>query len=574
MIRKQKWRVRRPLQYEATAALSDYTPIQQTLLLARGIRSNTEAVKFLNPDGSLCIEPFQLSGMERAVELIWETVQAGRKICIYADYDADGITAAALLYEFFGMQQTVVEVYFPDRFREGYGLHNDAIRQLAEGQVDLLITVDCGIRGIEQTALAKELGMKVIITDHHLPGAQAPVSDATINPNLPSDEYPFKALAGVGVAYKLVQALSSTAPGRIDPEQFLDYVALGTIADIVPLVGENRFMVQQGLQRTNESIRPGIEALINISGVPKGSVNSGSVGFRLGPRINAAGRLASARHAFDLLIERETKKAQLLAERLDRLNKERQKLTDSVVDRLKVEPPSENDKLVVSFDREYHQGVVGLAASRATDLYYRPAFVGTVGKNETRGSARSIPGFHVTQALDSIAPLLRRYGGHQSAAGFTFENSKRDAFIDSLFQVAEERIDDEMLVPVQQVDACIKLDTINEDLMSFLDRLEPFGSQNDQPVFCSEHVNVLSRRTVGADGAHLKLTLEQGGRPFDAIGFRLGGLSPELPDQVDVAFRLERNHYLGYETLQLNVVDIRAAGSLEDHKLTEWVEGN
>lgn len=571
MTSQTKWRIRRPHHPETATDLADFRDLHQSLLLARGLRNSMEAREFLAADRPKFVDPFLLQGMKQGVELILATLDSGGPICIYADYDADGISGATLLYRFFRDSGVNVGVYFPDRFEEGYGLNAQAIRRLAAQGVVMLITVDCGIRGIEEVELANSLGMQVIITDHHLAGTKIPAASCTINPKVPGDEYPFKELAGVGVAYKLAQALSARVDHSVDSDLYLDLVALGTVADIVPLIGENRHLVQQGLKIMNDSPRPGIEALMHVAGIQKGNINASSIGFSLAPRINASGRLSGAKQAFELLTEDNLERAKSLAERLDRLNQERQKLTRQVIEKIEEDPPGPSEKIIMSFDRDYHQGVVGLAASRLADTYYRPAIVGTIGEDETRASARSIPGFHITQALEEVSELLSRFGGHQAAAGFSVKNAKREKLIDQLLELANSRIGTELMIPMRDIDALIEFKSIDSELMDFLDLLEPFGNENSQPAFCSEKVNVLANRTVGRDASHLKLTIEQGGKPFDAIAFRMGHLSQDLPERVDLAYHIERNNYLGYETLQLRVVDIRQADSLKNSELTEWV---
>jgi single-stranded-DNA-specific exonuclease len=570
MIKNPIWRIQGPPSTEASSQLKGYTPIQQALLISRDISTTRDAEIFLDSDHPIFHDPFLMKDMEQAVGTILGKIQEGKKICIYADYDADGITGASLLTSFFQDNGIEIDVYFPDRFREGYGLNLAAIQRLSDQGVSLLITVDCGIRGVVEIQKARELGMDVIVTDHHLPGGELPPASSTINPNQPDDTYPFKDLAGVGIAYKLVQALSSAMKGSVGTVSYQDLAAIGTVADMVPLVGENRHLVQQGLLRLNEASRTGLEALINVSGIQPGHITASTIGFSLGPRINASGRLSSAMHAFELLVEDDHEKAQALAEKLDRLNRERQRYTNDVILKVKEQNPSPTEKVILSFDPEYHQGVVGLAASRVADQYFRPAIIGTVGENETRASARSIPGFHITEALEEISELLLRFGGHESAAGFTLENQNREKFIDQILDVAEKHIDEEKLTPSIKIDACIGFDSITPELMTFLDELEPFGSKNHQPVFCASDVKLLANRSVGHDGSHLKMTLERGGKPYDGIAFRKGELAQHLPDRVDIAFHVERNNYMGYETLQLRVVDIREVNSLEDPVLTQW----
>ena len=568
------WRIRRPPSPSATSKLEDYAPIHRALLLSRGLRSRVEAERFLSSHEPEFHDPFMLQGMETAVERIFEAIEAGEKICFYADYDADGITGAALLTNFFNENNLSSDIYFPDRFQEGYGLNPLAIRRLHEQGVQLLITIDCGIRAVAEVEQARALGIDLIVTDHHLPGSELPNSLSTINPKAPGDEYPFKELAGVGLAYKLACAIAMRMKASIDIGNYLDLAAIGTVADMAPLVGENRHIVQHGLMRLNDSTRVGIEALIDVSGYRSETITASSIGFGLGPRINASGRLSSAFQAFELLTEVNLDQAQRQAETLDRLNKERRRLTAEVVDKVDEHTPAPTEKLILSFDHEYHQGVVGLAASRVSDRYYRPAIIGKIDKEETRASARSIPGFHITQALEESSDLLKRFGGHTAAAGLTVENANREKFIDRILEIADRSITDEQLRPVIEVDACISFDAINQDLMIFLDTLEPFGIQNHQPIFCTSNVKVLAKRRVGRGGAHLKLTLESAGRPFDAIAFRKGELAQKLSDTIEVAYHVERNTYLGYESLQLRVVDIRPENSLTNANLTEWVDVN
>lgn len=566
-----RWKIRQAPPPDSVERLEGYTPLQQALLLSRGITTTKDANRFLQTNEEDLHDPFMFLGMELAVERIMKAVNDNEKLCIYADYDADGITGAALLATFFRDHDVDVNVYFPDRFKEGYGLNALALERLYHQGNQLIITVDCGIRGIDEIQRARSLGLDVIVTDHHISGEELPESVATINPNLPGDEYPTKELSGAGVAYKLAQAVSHQIAGSSNVNDYLDFVAIGTVADIVPLIGENRSIVQLGLQRLNDTKRPGLDALAQVAGVRLGEINASTIGFGLGPRINASGRLASAYQAFELLIEEDWERAQKLAERLDRLNKERQKYTENVVDKVEEVSPTKHDKIILSFDPEYHAGVVGLAASRISERYFRPAIIGKVGETRTRASARSIPGFHITDALEQLSDLLERFGGHAAAAGFTVANEQRQKFVDRLLEIADQSIDYEQLQPEITIDACIGFEGIDVDLMSFLDALEPYGNGNSQPLFCSMGVRVLAKRTVGREGAHLKLTLENQGRPFDAIAFRMGALAGDLPEKIDVAYHVERNNYLGYETLQLRVVDIRPMDVANDPARTIWV---
>jgi single-stranded-DNA-specific exonuclease len=571
MLTRKIWQVHQMPSESPGAAVEGFDFLQSALLFARGIRDHQQAQSFLYPDTPINHDPFQLSGMEEAVAMILESLAAERRICIYADYDADGITSASLLSLLLREYSKDVDVYFPDRFTEGYGLNTQAVEELASRGVELLITVDCGIRGVREVELARKLAMNVIVTDHHLPGGDLPNASVILNPRLPGDGYPFKDLAGVGLAYKLGQGLSENLKTSVPIESYLDLVAIGTVADIVPLIDENRHFVQQGLDWINQKPRPGIEALMTVAGASQGTVDAAAIGFRLAPRINAAGRLGSARRAFELLIEQNAEQAQAFAEKLDRMNSERQNLTHEILKAMEENPPNASDKIIFSFASDYHPGVVGLAASRSLDRFYRPSIVGTIDEHTTRASARSIPGFNITSALEACSDLLSRFGGHSAAAGFTVDNEKREHFVDRFLHYANENIDDEMLQPYLDIDTVIGFEAIDRTLMSFLDRLEPFGHQNSQPIFCTPEVRVLSKRTVGRDSSHLKLTLEHEGKPFDAIAFRMGELAAQLPEKIEAAFHIERNVYMGYESLQLRVVDLRENGSMRDEQRTRWL---
>lgn len=554
------WKFPDPVPEGFLSDMEDFREIERQILYLRGLHDRDQATKFLEGEYLEGDDPFRILNMEVAAERIRTAIDSREPIVIYADYDADGVSASALLYTGIRTLGGSVATYFPDRFTEGYGLNLTAVENLAREGCSLLITVDCGIRAYAEALRAKELGIDLIITDHHVPGASLPQNYALINPRQPEDEYPFKALAGVGVAYKLMQAVRRLRGVEDNPAD-LELVTIGTVADLVPLVGENRFLVRRGLELLNQTRHPGIQSLIEVSGHQSGSVNASAIGFGLGPRINAAGRLKTARLAFDLLVSKDLQSAKVLAEQLDRINRDRQEMMNAVVEQAfaAYEQLTTPGNVIVDFNKDYHEGVIGLAASKLTEALYRPAIVGSLSANYIVASARSIPGFHITRALEKATSILERFGGHSAAAGLKIKKDNIEMLQETLEKSFEEQMAGKILKPVLEIDGEAEFSELDDRMLRFHDKLAPFGVENQRPMLVTRNVRVLKKRTVGSDGSHLKLTLEQAGRPFDAIAFRMGERISALTPVIDVAFRLERNHYLGYVTLQLNVADFRPA---------------
>ncbi|MEA1979150.1 MAG: single-stranded-DNA-specific exonuclease RecJ [Chloroflexota bacterium] len=533
--------------------------MEQQILFNRGYLTEASAKEFLDPGTFVEADPYLIMEMKEAVSRINLALDEDQEIIIYGDYDADGVTATALLAEALREVGASVNVYFPDRFAEGYGLNHQAVERIAESGAKLLITVDCGVRAIEEVAHATKLGLDVVITDHHLQGDALPEAFALLNPHRADTQYPNEGLAGVGVAYKLAQAIfREKGLPTAKANALLDFVAIGTVADMVPLTGENRALVKQGLDVLNSSPRIGLKALIDVSGYREGSIDSTSIGFGLGPRLNAAGRVQSALTAYELLAATKSQAASDIAKELEQLNTKRKQLTLDVVERA-IETIKRNDiaPILLVAETDFHEGVVGLAASRLCDEYYRPAIVGKVGESHTRASARSIPGFHITAALEKCSDLLDRFGGHEAAAGFSVLNENIQALQERLSAIAEREMGDDELIPTLAIDSRAEFDELGERIMKFIDLLQPCGQGNNWPIFCTEHVQVRDSRLVGADKSHLKMTLRKSSRSFDAIAFRMGDIIGRLPEVIDIAYRLERNSYLGYESLQLNIVDIQ-----------------
>ncbi len=536
----------------------DFSPTQRAIQAGRGVRTTAEAEQFLSRRHSGSTDPFLLTDMPAAVERLQAARASGQTVLVYGDYDADGVSATVLLYEVLRSQGFATRWYIPDRFEEGYGLNPGALTRLRAEGADLVVSVDCGIRSWEAAEAAKQVGLELIITDHHLPADELPAAIAVINPNRKGDRYPFKGLSGVGVALKLAQALLN-ASGSQSPVLPLDLVAVGTVSDLAPLQNENRALVAAGLELLNSGGRPGLQALVAQAGLKPGRLTANSIGFSLGPRLNAAGRLASAGEAVELLLARPGPEARARAESLDRLNRDRQRLMNETLDHAKrlVGPVPPAATLIVAADPSFHEGVVGLVAGRLADEFCRPALVARVQAGRIRGSARSIPQFNMTGALDECEDLLERYGGHAAAAGFEVRAANWEIFVERLEQIAEQALGGQDLRPALSVDAVLSFDQLNDDLMDFVEKLEPCGEGNPAPVFTTREATVLSKRAVGADRKHLKLALHHSDRVFDAIGFNLGERLPEISRTVDLAYRLERNEFRGIVSLQLVVEDLK-----------------
>ena len=566
MTHTKRWLIPPAITLEAETALRAFPPVLRQVLFNRGYPTDAEARAFLKAEPDFDTDPFQMTGMEAAVERIRYALEHDEPIAIYGDYDVDGVTSTALLVDVLSAFGADVRGYIPNRFDEGYGLNNEALSQLKEDGVKLVITVDCGIRSPDEALHARTIGLDLIITDHHHPlEGPLPPAMAVINSKQPGDVYPDKDLAGVGIAYKLAEALVSKQQpmNGFGLSNLLDLVALGTVADLAPLVGENRFLVRRGLRQMRATTRQGLFSLAAVAELNLAKINASDIGFRLGPRLNAAGRLDEALAAYELLTTTDVFKAGQLSQQLDVQNRERQRITREMQAQAEeLALADEKDAcLLFAANESFNPGVVGLAASRLTDTYYRPAVVAHIDTDTTRGSCRSIPEFHITDALDQCADLLVRHGGHAAAAGFTVENDKLDELVSRLKRIAREQLGGQDLRPTLTADAEIPLTEVRPDLLDALKYLEPTGYGNPDAVFVSREVKVRHARTVGADGKHLKMYLEDGqGMSHDAIGFRLGHLKAELPEYVDIMFTYEINEYNGRINYQLNLKDVKATG--------------
>jgi single-stranded-DNA-specific exonuclease len=567
-ILNRRWRVQPKIPHDIDLALREFPPFMRQLLYNRGFTDTETAVSFIAGEVNFPTDPFLLKDMHIAVGRLHTAIVNGERIAIYGDYDADGVTATALMSDFLVSLGLEPHIYIPNRYDEGYGLNEEAIQTLAQEGINLVITVDCGIRSVREVALAVEYGMDMIITDHHQPGTNLPPAAAVINPRQPGDAYAEKDLAGVGLAYKLAQAYLATHPqAGVDPDSWLDLVAIGTVADLAPLTGENRLLVKQGLARIRHHPRLGLMAMARVSGLNLERCDSSMIGFGLGPRLNAAGRMDTAMSAFELLVTQDQQKAVELAQILDSQNSQRQEETHLIREQAAAHVLAQNPDALLFFaaDPAFSEGVVGLAASRLTEMYYRPAIIAHQGEDFTVASCRSIPEFHITQALDECADLLVRHGGHAAAAGFTVSNQNVPDLLDQLYAIAQRELADVALIPVIDIDREILLDKLNPHyiagIFNDLHQLEPTGRGNPDPVFASYNVTVRQIRAVGRDGKHLKLTLQAGSAIYDAIAFQQGHWVADMPDEIDIAYRFEENNYMGRVNLQLNIKDLRASES-------------
>lgn len=560
-------------------------PLIIALCYLRGLQTEEEIEAFLEPDQHGLYDPFLLKGMKEAVQRIQEAVKHSEKIWIYGDYDADGVTSTTILYYVLQQLGAKFDYYIPDRFQEGYGLNRQAIEQAVAAGVRLMITVDTGISAIEEVAYANSLGLDIIITDHHEPPDQIPSAYAVINPKQEGCTYPYAYLCGAGVALKLTQALL----GEI-PEQLFAYAAIGTIADLVPLLDENRLIAISGLQALRSTRHVGLRALFEESGIDITTVSEGQIGFGIGPRINAAGRLAHASLAVQLLTTTDQELAERLATQLNQLNQERQEIVKQIA--LAAEAQAEQlvaaglDHVLVVAGEEWHEGVIGIVASRLVERFYRPAVVLSVnsGIGVAKGSARSIEGFDLYDNLTACKELLLKYGGHTMAAGLSVGTDMIDALRRDLNRLARERLSSEQLKPITSVEITCNVEDITLSLLEQVSRLAPFGVDNPEPRFVLRDLQVTSQRAVGGNGDHLKWVFQQGNNKIDAIGFRLGPIERYISQQVPIHVVAEVgiNEWNGIRKPQLNVLDLSIdkvqifdyRGSGKRIKLLEQMAGN
>lgn len=550
------------------------SPIISHLLLNRGIRSLQEGKFFLFGTLRDLHDPFLLPDMEKAVERIWRGLEKNEHILIYGDYDVDGVTATSLLILFFRSLGKRVSYYIPYRLKEGYGLNADAIKAIRDKGVTLIITVDCGISSRQEIEYANSLGIDVIVTDHHEPPTSNEIGEsllpayAVINPKRNDSRYPFPDLAGVGIAFKLAEALAEkTVDSRqstVNSYRYLDLVALGTIADLAPLTGENRILVREGLKLLEGTSNSGVLSLLEVSGLSGRTITAGNVGFMLAPRINAAGRLGRADMAVRLLTTEEKEEAERLARYLDTQNKERQGIEEAISREARkniVEGGLAERSFILLSSPDWHQGVIGVVASRIAEEFYRPTVLISMDNNGVgKGSARSIPGLNIYKALSQCASFLDRFGGHKYAAGLTILGDRIKVFQEKMEEVIAKEIDPDGFVPKLRIDAEVRLPEMTIPLAEELNLLSPFGVANPEPTLILRGLKTTYPRLVGKN--HLKMTVfpSSGGRGVEAVGFHMGEALPGIMENggtVDLAFFPQINEWGGKANLQLRLKDIR-----------------
>ncbi|MGB8646426.1 MAG: single-stranded-DNA-specific exonuclease RecJ [Anaerolineae bacterium] len=567
---KRKWVVAPSCPQLHLEKFSQFSPLIAQILYNRGITDLLQAKAFLVED-KIAGNSFQMLGMETAVNRLRAAIQAGDPIAVYGDFDTDGVTATALLVQTLRALGAKAIPYIPHRVEEGYGLNKDALSTLKEKGMSVVVTVDCGTRSLEEVDFGMNLGLDMIVTDHHMVGPELPTCCALVNPKQPGDPYPFKELSGVGIAFKLAQALlefetrapvGPSVPGirMITQEKLLDLVALGTVADLVPLVGENRVLVKRGIKQLGATERPGLMALLQLAGARNRRIDAGTIGFFLGPRLNAAGRIDHARTAYKLLTTQYPGEAEGLAGNLEATNRERQQMTETMITEareiLAGQPPDQ--RILIVGSPHFPEGIVGLIASKLSEEAYRPAIALHMGEAESRGSCRSIPEYNIVSALDECADLLVRHGGHAAAAGFTVKNENLEALQARLRTIADRIFEGNEILPTLHIDVEANLPEMNWAMQDALDQLAPYGFGNREPVFMTRGAWVRNARIVGSN--HLSLLLSNGSAVWDGIAFRqkewMSALG-QLPARVDVVYTLSRRNWGGEERLQLEVKDMR-----------------
>ncbi len=583
MIHSQyHWNVKQP-DLAAAQQLSQelgIAPLTATLLSGRGHTTLTDAKSFLQRSTGASHDPYLLAGMDDAVARIRLALERQEKIWVYGDYDADGVSSTSLMIQLMRVLKADFDIYIPHRAKEGYGLHNHALDLAKEQGVKLIVTVDTGISAVEQIAYAAQLGMDVVVTDHHEPPAELPQAAALVNPKLPYCPYPFKGLAGVGVAYKLAQALLGEVP-----DSWLEIVAIGTVADLMPLEDENRRMVSIGVEQMKHSAFPGVHALLNIAAIDPAQVTATHIAFAMAPRINASGRMEHAKRAVELLTTTNMALADRIAFELDQLNKERQELVNRMVQEAVAMLEAERDQypngvpdVIVVAGEGWNPGVVGIVASKLLDRYYRPTIVLGIDPDTGtgKGSARSIPGYDIYRALVDCEDVLDHYGGHPSAAGMSLHRDQLNAFRQRLNERAAAMLTKEDLVPQTEADCECTLDQLTLDAVEELEHLAPFGMSNPLPKIVLRGVTLTEARTIGKNSDHLRIVVEQDGTVLEGVAFGKGELAELLKtgDHLDILAETSINEWRGVRKPQLMVQDIAVPGlQVWDRRGTsEWTQ--
>ena len=566
----RRWVLPKPVPDDSLARLTEQLGLPREfafLLLNRGLESESDIRAFLSPSLEDLHDPFLMPDMDAAVHRIESAITGGERILLHGDYDADGMSAVALLTHALQRLGGIVETFVPHRTKDGYDLSEAGLEKAGRIGASLIVTADCGVTALEAVARAGRQGRDVIVTDHHRPGTRLPSAVAVVNPMREDSEYPFPGLSGVGVVFKLVQALFDRAGiSSREVNQHLDLVALGTVADQMPLQGENRILVRAGLRALAMSRKPGIRAMLNRVGAPDGdSVGTDHVSFRIGPRLNSVGRMGSADSGVKLLVTSDSREAERLAGYLERRNAERRQADQRVYAEVERQIARQfdpaRDSAVVVWGDDWHPGVIGIVASRIVDATHRPAVVVAFDGEIGRGSGRSTGGFDLHSALEQLSGHLERFGGHEMAAGLSIRRERIEEFAAGLQEIASAEFESGAGQEAIQIDAELPIGAADRSLLAWLKRASPFGAGNPAPVWLARAVELTDARGVGPEGTHLRCVLSDGAASLEAIGFGLGSRRPEATSEqrFDVLFHFEENLWNGRTRLQARLIDFRPA---------------
>ena len=558
---KFRWTIAPPVPRDRMARYRGIPPSTAQISYNRGLADLSQIKAFLSIEERPLPDPLLLPDIGPAIERIARAIRDRELIAVYGDFDADGVTATALLNNGLTGLGARTTPYIPHRTEEGHGLSVQGLEQFRALGVDLIVTADCGVSSLDEVKLANEMGIDVIVTDHHTPPPNLPPALVVIDAKREDSRYPFRELAAVGLAYRLIQALRQHL-GHDEDESLLDLVALGSVADMAPLVGDNRNLVKRGLEVLNRAERPGLRELMARAGVTPGALDTESISFTLAPRINAAGRVDHAITSYRLLTATSAAEAQPLAEELNNRNRQRRSHTEEAFIKVQAQLGDSviDDPIIIAGGPGLEPGVVGLVAGKLAEEHYKPAVVLSTGPEVSRASCRSIPEFDITAALQQCADLFVRHGGHSQAAGFVIANENLDALRARLTEVAEERLAGIELQPSIKIDVAMPLGQIEARLVKFLQLLEPVGQGNPRPVFLSKRLTPSGARTMGADESHLRLSLRDGGAIWNAVAFRMGHRIGELRGPIDAVYHIKTDYWQGRERQELELIDFAAAG--------------
>lgn len=552
-----RWNLLPPVPAGHPVCNCGFSPLLVQLMYNRGLTEPAQIESFITSDSKLSGDPLLLPDIHQGINRIYQGLLSGEKIAVYGDFDVDGITGTAVLVQGLQALGGNITPYIPHRIREGHGLNSDALDYLKNEGMSLVITVDCGVTGISQVKRAKRQGLDIVITDHHTPLGELPDAIAVVDPKRDDSKYPFNELAGVGVAFKFLEALYNGMGKEKEVENYLDLVALGTVADMMPLLGENRYLVKQGLKVLNTNRRPGIREISALAGINADTIGAEEISWSLAPRLNAAGRLQHALTSYKLMVTESTEEALELSTVLEEQNAERQKMTGRSLAKAKEQVLAKGiSPILIASDPDYPPGIIGLVAGRLSEEFYRPAIVIKVGEKSSNGSCRSIPEFNIINALNECHELMSDFGGHARAAGFTMPTKNLSKLEEKLNLMAEQQLAGLDLRPRLDIDAEMNLSQLGGNTYQSLQSLAPFGMGNPIPTFVSRSVEVVDCQTMGNNGGHLRLKLRQNNVNWEAVAFGLGECFKDMHSHIDIVYNLRLEHWRGEERLRLNIQDI------------------